>query len=85
VWFQQVHQPYVTPGNRAAAVIAGLNIVIFTTIAVLARREKRIKVRKEIVPVEPDNASDRSSKVDDVSHSVVAVHPKAVESHGTHV
>jgi ACS family pantothenate transporter-like MFS transporter len=85
VWFQQVHQPYVTPGNRAAAVIASFNIVIFTTIAVLARREKRIKARSELVPVEPDNASDKSSKVEDKSHSVVAVHPKAVEAHGTSV
>ncbi|KAI8935617.1 hypothetical protein NX059_007146 [Plenodomus lindquistii] len=41
VWFQQVHQPFVTPGNRGAAVVAGLNIVAFSLIAFLAQRDRR--------------------------------------------
>ena len=45
VWFQQVHQPNVTPGNRAAAVVAGLNVIVFTVITVLAHREKLQKKR----------------------------------------
>lgn len=35
----------VTPGNRAAAVVAGLNVIVFSTIAVLAHREKLQKKR----------------------------------------
>ncbi|OQV00239.1 hypothetical protein CLAIMM_05764 [Cladophialophora immunda] len=45
VWFQQVHQPNVTPGNRAAAVVAGLNVIVFGLIALLAHREKKQKKR----------------------------------------
>jgi ACS family pantothenate transporter-like MFS transporter len=30
----------VTPGNRGAAVVAGFNVIVFATIAVLAHREK---------------------------------------------
>ncbi|KIW67243.1 hypothetical protein PV04_06508 [Phialophora macrospora] len=45
VWFQQVHQPYVTAGNRAAAVIAGFNVIVFAAIALLAHREKLRKKR----------------------------------------
>ncbi len=35
----------VTSGNRAAAVVAGLNVIVFTIIAVLAHREKIQKKR----------------------------------------
>ncbi len=35
----------VTAGNRAAAVIAGLNVIIFTVITLLAHREKIQKKR----------------------------------------
>ena len=45
VWFQQVHQPNVTPGNRAAAVVAGINVLIFTLITWLAHKEKLQKKR----------------------------------------
>ena len=31
----------VTPGNTAAAVVGGLNVIVFTVIAVLAHREKK--------------------------------------------
>ena len=31
----------VTPGNRAAAVVAGLNLIVFTAIAVLSHRERK--------------------------------------------
>jgi ACS family pantothenate transporter-like MFS transporter len=40
-----VKQPFVTSGNRAAAVVAGLNIIIFSSIAFLARKEKLAKKR----------------------------------------
>jgi len=45
VWFQQVHQPNVTPGNTAAAVVAGFNVIVFTIITLLAHREKLQKKR----------------------------------------
>jgi ACS family pantothenate transporter-like MFS transporter len=45
VWFQQVDQPNVTPGNRGAAVVAGINVLIFTLITYLAHREKLQKKR----------------------------------------
>jgi ACS family pantothenate transporter-like MFS transporter len=45
VWFQQVHQPNVTPGNRAAAVVAGINVIVFMAITALAHREKLQKKR----------------------------------------
>lgn len=45
VWFQQIHQPNVTAGNRAAAVVAGLNVIVFGIIAVLANRERLQKKR----------------------------------------
>jgi len=45
VWFQQVDQPNVTPGNRAAAVVGGFNVIVFTIIGVLAHREKIQKKR----------------------------------------
>jgi ACS family pantothenate transporter-like MFS transporter len=35
----------VTPGNRGAAVVAGLNIIVFTTIGLLAHRERKEKKR----------------------------------------
>ena len=35
----------VTPGNRAAAVVGGLNVFVFSIIAILANREKRQKKR----------------------------------------
>jgi ACS family pantothenate transporter-like MFS transporter len=51
VWFQQVDQPNVTPGNRAAAVVGGLNVIVFTIIGVLAHREKIQKKRDgQLVP-----------------------------------
>jgi ACS family pantothenate transporter-like MFS transporter len=36
-------QPLVTPGHRAAAVVAGLNVIVFTTIAILAHKERKQK------------------------------------------
>jgi len=33
----------VTPGNKAAAVVAGLNVIVFTIITYLAHREKEQK------------------------------------------
>jgi len=45
VWFQQVNQPNVTPGNRAAAVVAGINVLVFILITYLAHKEKLQKKR----------------------------------------
>ncbi|KAE8449068.1 hypothetical protein EG329_008656 [Mollisiaceae sp. DMI_Dod_QoI] len=60
VWFQQVHQPNVTPGNRAAAVVAGFNVIVFTIIAVLAHREKLQKKRNSELHF-AGNSSDAST------------------------
>ncbi|KAK6437732.1 hypothetical protein LTR95_006076 [Oleoguttula sp. CCFEE 5521] len=49
VWFQQIHQPNVTPGNRAAAVVAGFNVIVFSTIAYLAQRERKSKALEQVV------------------------------------
>jgi MFS transporter, ACS family, pantothenate transporter len=35
----------VTAGNRAAAVVAGFNVIVFTVIALLAHRERLQKKR----------------------------------------
>jgi ACS family pantothenate transporter-like MFS transporter len=83
VWFQQVHQPYVTPGNRAAAVIAGFNIIVFTTIALLSRKEKRRQAGEDSSIGETASTSDVDIKEGNVSHSVLTVNPKAIEAHGT--
>ena len=82
VWFQQVHQPFVTPGNRAAAVIAGVNIIVFTTIAFLSHREKLAKKRRSKLPLasEPLERQSPSSEGDekDLCVGVQALDPKAV-------
>ncbi|OIW22625.1 putative pantothenate transporter liz1 [Coniochaeta ligniaria NRRL 30616] len=52
VWFQQIHQPNVTPGNRAAAVVGGFNVIVFSTIAFLAHREKLQKKRNNQLAVD---------------------------------
>lgn len=86
VWFQQVHQPYVTPGNRAAAVIAGVNIIIFTTIAFLAHKDKLARKRKNVVSKtdssEPQTPIDESNEKRDLNVGVLAVQPQAVEAAG---
>jgi len=58
VWFQQVHQPNVTPGNRAAAVVAGLNVIVFVLITYLAHREKLQKKRNG--ELHPDSVTSES-------------------------
>ncbi|TAQ86071.1 hypothetical protein B7494_g5617 [Chlorociboria aeruginascens] len=58
VWFQQVHQPNVTPGNRAAAVVGGITVIVFIVIAVLAHREKKQKKRDGELPT--SNSLDSS-------------------------
>lgn len=82
VWFQQVHQPYVTPGNRAAAVMAGFNIIVFSTIAVLARKEKRKQASENSDSEETGSASEVDIKGEEVSRSVVTAHPKVIGAHG---
>jgi ACS family pantothenate transporter-like MFS transporter len=50
----------VTPGNRAAAVVAGLNVIVFVAIAVLAHREKMQQKRAgqlELASSPPDSPS----------------------------
>jgi ACS family pantothenate transporter-like MFS transporter len=76
VWFQQVHQPYVTSGNRAAAVIAGFNIVIFSTIAFLAHKERRAKSHNNNLTGSPDSVSGDGNKADDLTVSVLTVPSK---------
>lgn len=53
----------MTPGNRAAAVVAGINIIVFATIATLAHREKLHKKRHNQI----ENVTDRSSSHDSLS------------------
>lgn len=56
----------VTPGNRGAAVVAGLNVIVFTIIAVLANKEKKQKKRNgELKSL--SNASD--SPTPTISHA----------------
>jgi ACS family pantothenate transporter-like MFS transporter len=72
VWFQQVHQPFVTPGNRAAAVVAGFNVIVFGTITLLAHREKLAKKRKNQLPLTPDS-SQPVTPIDEAMSKNVAV------------
>jgi ACS family pantothenate transporter-like MFS transporter len=86
VWFQQVHQPYVTPGNRAAAVVASFNIIIFTTIALLAHREKLARKCKNQIPAasespESETSSDLGNEKS-LSIGVLALQPESVEASG---
>lgn len=80
VWFQQIHQPFVTPGNRAAAVVASFNIIVFSTIAILAHREKLAKKRNNALPPASDT-SEPATPVNekDVAVGVVSFPPKSVE------
>jgi ACS family pantothenate transporter-like MFS transporter len=83
VWFQQVHQPFVTHGNRAAAVVAGFNIVVFSTIALLAHRERLTKKRKNQTSL-ASTSSEPATPVDEVklksaTVGVVSFPPKSEE------
>lgn len=83
VWFQQVHQPFVTPGNRAAAVVAGFNIIVFSTIAFLAHRDKVAKKRANLLPhtsdsPEPTTPSDEVNSKG-LTIGVVSLPPESVE------
>ncbi|KAF2499872.1 putative pantothenate transporter liz1 [Lophium mytilinum] len=86
VWFQQIHQPYVTPGNRAAAVVAGFNIIVFTTIAFLAHREKLARKRKHQLPA-PSDSPEPGTPVDQgneksLSVGVFALPAESIEASG---
>lgn len=84
VWYQQRNQPYVTPGNRGAAVVAGFNIIIFTTIAYLAHKDK-LKRRREgsltatSYTAELHSSRDVSDKKGQSDIGVYTVEPKAAE------
>ena len=54
----------VTPGNRGAAVIAGLNVIIFTVIALLAHREKKQKKRQGQLTPSSDLSDSEARAVD---------------------
>ncbi|KAF2833941.1 putative pantothenate transporter liz1 [Ophiobolus disseminans] len=87
VWYQQRHQPYVTRGNRGAAVVAGFNIIIFSAIAFMAHKEKLAKKRSYIVPAASDTSETQApSEVSDektgAAVGVFAVEPKIVEASG---
>jgi len=72
VWFQQVHQPNVTPGNRAAAVVAGINVLIFMLITYLAHKEKVQKKRNGgLAPA--SIASDSSPPAEEVNEKRLPV------------
>ncbi|KIW12193.1 hypothetical protein PV08_09469 [Exophiala spinifera] len=82
VWFQQVHQPYVTAGNRAAAVVAGFNIIVFTTIAILAHREKIRNKRNG--QLETEVSSVESAAADSTGAEVLKEHHVGVEHEHEH-
>ena len=86
VWFQQKHQPFVTHGNRAAAVIAGVNIIIFTTIAFLAHKEKLARKRNNAIASTQDSIEPQSPSINstekDPAVGVFAIQPKSVEASG---
>ncbi|KAG0652965.1 Pantothenate transporter liz1 [Hyphodiscus hymeniophilus] len=65
VWFQQVHQPNVRAGNRAAAVVAGLNVIVFIIITVLAHREKLQKKRNHGLDPAPVSLHSSTPSIDD--------------------
>lgn len=46
----------VTPGNKAAAVVGGFNVIVFSTIAFLAHREKVQKKRNNQLAVVVDSS-----------------------------
>lgn len=82
MWFQQIHQPFVTPGNRAAAVVAGFNIIVFSIIALLAHREKLAKKRSNVsTSATESEASEPATPTDEksVAVGVVSYPPKSVE------
>ncbi|KAH7093496.1 putative pantothenate transporter liz1 [Paraphoma chrysanthemicola] len=83
VWFQQIHQPFVTPGNRAAAVVAGFNIIVFTTIALLAHKEKLAR-KKNNQAASIASSTETTTPVDEVDSKavnvgVVSLPPEAVK------
>lgn len=84
VWFQQKKQPFVTPGNRAAAVVGGFNVIVFSTIALLHHREKLAKKRNNQVPATPDSSEPQTPidelKGKDISVAVASYPPRTVET-----
>ncbi|OAK94215.1 putative pantothenate transporter liz1 [Phaeosphaeriaceae sp. SRC1lsM3a] len=66
--------------NRAAAVVASFNIIVFSTIAILAHREKLAKKRNNALPPASD-ISEPATPVNekDVAVGVVSFPPKSVE------
>ena len=86
VWFQQVHQPYVTRGNRAAAVVASFNIIIFTTITFLGHREKLARKQKNQLSATSDSTESETPSVQgnekSLSIGVLALQPESVEASG---
>ncbi|OAP54784.1 hypothetical protein AYL99_11232 [Fonsecaea erecta] len=79
VWFQQVHQPYVTPGNRAAAVVAGFNVIIFGVIAVLAHREKKQKKRNGQLELTSSPSDPPTPSIEDSIEKKPSLGVQAVE------
>ena len=79
MWFQQVHQPFVTAGNRAAAVIAGFNIIIFSTIAFLAHREKKARKRNNELSTPGDVEPASPISIGEVAEKDVSVGVKAFD------
>jgi ACS family pantothenate transporter-like MFS transporter len=79
--------PYVTPGFRGAAVVAGVNIVVFSTIAFLAHKEKLATKREShLSNVSDTSESQTPSEIVDekggATAGVFAVEPAIVEASG---
>lgn len=75
VWYQQKHQPFVTAGNRGAAVVAGLNIIVFSTIAFLAHKEKLRKKRRGELDASSGSVESQSTTAANEKHLTVVVQP----------
>jgi MFS transporter, ACS family, pantothenate transporter len=68
----------VTPGNRAAAVVAGFNVIVFSLIAYLALREKLQKKRNNQVE-HPVSVEEEVTAIGDAADQNKALEVQAIE------
>jgi ACS family pantothenate transporter-like MFS transporter len=75
----------VTPGNKGAAVVAGLNVIVFAIIAILAHREKVQKKRNgilqspaTILDSETQSTDDGNEKSNGVEKATVTVRDEEI-------
>jgi ACS family pantothenate transporter-like MFS transporter len=69
----------VTPGNRAAAVIAGFNVIVFTTIYLLSRREQLQKKRSGGIDTASTSSEPSTPTPEEHNEKKIASGVKAVE------